>query len=145
MKSPRFVLALIAALAIALPPAYGGSSTAAAATPAQPAQQLALNSAPADVVMDFSVEMLPSKKKKASPPSKCKVEWSKLVLPYEWPWAKVRCTAGSGKYRVKGTFYRIISGKKYSKKGSVASVGKTSLVRADGGFDWATGARWQVA
>ncbi len=147
MKALRLIIAFAAMLALTLSSAIGGSSPATAAAPAQPDQQLvvaAANPASADVVMDFSIEMLPSKKK-AAPPSKCTVEWSKLVMPYEWPWAKVQCKAGSGKYRVKGTFKRIINGKSYSVKGNIVSVGKTSWAHANGPFDWATGARWMEA
>lgn len=134
----RRLIALIAGLAMMLSAVIGGSPAAQAAAPdlavAQPSS--------ADRMVSFTIEMLPSKK--AAPPSKCTVERSYLVLPYEWPWAQVTCKAGSGKYRVKGFFTRIINGKKYSKKGPIVSVGKTSRVYADGGFDFATGAAYYV-
>lgn len=137
----RRLIALIAGLAMMLSAVIGGSPAAQAAAPA-PTTTPVVQSAPVDRMVSFTIEVLPSKK--AAPPSKCTVERSYLVLPYEWPWAQVTCKSGSGTYRVKGVFVRIINGKKYTKKGPIVKVGKTSRVYADGGFDYAIGAAYYV-
>ena len=139
MKASRLI-ALIAGLAMMLSAIICGSP-AAQADPTLAAAPVAQQNS-ADRMVNFTIEMLPSKK--AAPPSKCTVVRSYLVLPYEWPWAQVTCKGGSGTYRVKGVFMRIINGKQYTKKGPIVKVGKTSRVYADGGFDYATGAAYYV-